>query len=359
MGSLLVVIGCASPEGRTDASGGDSASQPDAGPESDVGPEIDAGSEGDGGSELDAGAVDPGLDAGRDAGVVRTDAGTPRVDAGPPAPTVVERTYRILHWNIAGGAENGCATAGITRAVRRYVAENDVDFVSLNEVCRAQHDAIEAALRAEWGLGARAQFGAYVGDDLDRVVGNSIFSRFGIENVTRNHLGRDMYGDRNLLCGRVPDLTHVRFCSAHLTPADGTARTQMGLVLERIEDWWMNRSDTVILAGDLNLNADHAGLDPVYSSAANTRNNGGNRGRYRELDDADPDHCIGYGERSHAGSGGPCGEGGKIDFIFVRENRIVDGSYSGDTFNVPDDCTGVCSDHRAVFGRVRVRVLAD
>lgn len=354
--ALLTLIGCAPPpDGRPDASEEDSASSPDAGPNADAGPERDGGGD-DAGTGEDAAA---GFDAGRDAGSARTDAGRPRVDAGPPAPTVLERTYRILHWNIAGGAENGCATAGITRAVRRYVAENDVDFVGLNEVCPAQHDAIEAALRAEWGLGGRVQFGAYVGDGLDRIVGNSIFSRFGVENVTRHHLGHDQYGDRNLLCAQVPSLTHVRFCSAHLTPADSVARTQMATVLDRIEQWWMNRSDTVILSGDLNLNADHPGLDPVYSSAANTRNNGGNRGRYRELDDADPDHCIGYGERSHAGSGGPCGEGGKIDFIFVRENRIVDGNYGADTFDVPTDCTGACSDHRAVFGRVRVRVLSD
>ncbi len=51
--------------------------------------------------------------------------------------------------------------------------------------------------------------------------------------------------------------------------------------------------------------------------------------------------------------------GRKIDFIFARENRIVDGRYAGDTFNIPDDCTGVCSDHRPVFGRLRLRVRND
>ena len=205
----------------------------------------------------------------------------------------------MLHWNIAGGKENDCQSALITRAVVRYARENDVDFVGLNEVCPAQFEAIEAA----------------------------------------------------------PALPHLRFCSTHLTPGDSAARAQLGRVLDRLEQWWDDRRDTVILSGDLNLAANDPGLNTLYTAAANTRNNPDNRGRYHELDDADPEHCAGYGERSQPGaSAGPCSQGQKIDFIFVRENRIVDDAYAGDAFDIPTDCTGVCSDHRAVFGRVRGRV---
>jgi len=306
----------------------------------------------------DAGGEGAPLDP--DAGVAQ-DAATP-VDAGPvEGPTTVEAAYRVLHWNIAGGKENDCATRGITDAVLRYVRNRELDFVGLNEVCPAQYDAIRDALRTHWGLPASRRFSAYVGDETPRVVGNAIFSRFGLDDVTRLRVGEDRYGNRNLLCGAVPARAHLRFCSVHLTPGDATARRQLSRVLARIERWWENRGDTVILTGDLNLLPDDVRLNEVYSAAANhPRNNPDNHGRYRELDDADADHCPGYGERSLPGtSRGPCASGAKIDFIFVRQNRIVDGDYSADTLDIPRTCTGACSDHRAVGGRVRVRVRVD
>lgn len=318
----------------------------------------------DAGVALDA-AVEPAPDLGDP-----TDAAapsTPDANAPEPAPDAsggpsgpIERTFRFLTWNIAGGKENDCQTRGITRAVRRFVRDHDIDFVGLNEVCPAQHRAIREALRSEWGLGPRRHFAAYVGDEGGRIVGNGIYARLGLEDVTRHRVGEDRYGNRNLLCGRVPSLPHLRFCSTHLSPGDSKATVQMGRVLERIEGWWQNRRDTVVLSGDLNLQANHRGLDSVYSGAVDTRNNRNNRGRYREVDDDDPEHCRGFGERSTPRtSGGPCREGGKIDFIFVRQNRIAGGAYSGDTLNIPGDCTGVCSDHRPVKGRVRLTIRRD
>lgn len=220
--------------------------------------------------------------------------------------TATQANYRVFHWNIAGGKENGCQTAGITRAVRRFVNQHNADFVGLNEVCRSQYEAIREALRQHWGKGRNANSSAYVGDGTDRVVGNAIFSRFNIEDVTRLKVGEDRYGDRNLLCGKVRNQPHLRFCSVHLTPGDATARVQLGRVKDRIEQWWQNRNDTVILAGDLNLLPNDPGLNSIYHRNANTRNNGNNTGRYRELDDNDAGHCRGYGERSVPhGNGGP------------------------------------------------------
>lgn len=288
------------------------------------------------------------------------DALTPNADASPE-PTTIEATYRVLHWNIAGGKENNCQTPGITDAVLQFVQDKNIDFVGLNEVCRAQYRSIQAALRQHWGKGSSAKFSAYVGDEIGRIVGNAILSRFNIRGVTRLKLGEDQYGTRNLLCAKVAAQPHLRFCSTHLTPGDPAARRQMGKALDRIEQWWKDQGDTVILSGDINLRADDRGLNTVYAPGANhPDHNPNNQGRYRELDDADPDHCLGYGERSLPGTaGGPCSEGGKIDFIFVRRNRIVDGRYAGDTLNIPSTCTGVCSDHRPVFGRVRVRIRVD
>ncbi len=277
-----------------------------------------------------------------------------------PGPRAELRTYRVLQWNIAGGKENNCKTAGITNAVRRYVKNKKIDFVSLNEVCPAQHRAIRKALRNLWGKAAGAKFSAYVGDGTNRIVGNSIFSRWNLKEITKRKVGEDQYGDRFLLCGQLRSRQHLRFCSAHLSPADSKATKQMQRVRKRIEAWWNNRRDTVILAGDINLQANHPGLNSVYAPGVNTKNNPGNFGRYREVDDNDPDHCKGFGQRSTPGTaGGPCHEGGKIDFIFARRNRIVEKRYGGKTLNIPTDCTGKCSDHRAVVGRYRLRVRMD
>lgn len=357
----LLALSCGSPAVLPDA--GD-----DAGPTLDVedaGPtanEDDAGltDEGNEDGDFDGGDDDGSYDAGTDA--PDEDAGTVDPDAGtaPPEVTSVTATYRLLQWNIAGGKENDCRTDLIARAVRRFVVDEHIDFVSLNEVCPGQHEAIRDALRTAWGLGANVAFSAYQGDGLPRVVGDGVYSRFGLTAVTRHQLGMDQYGSRNLVCGRVTGEPHLRVCTTHLSVGDTTASNQLRTVLSQLETWWTTNGDTVFLAGDLNLTANHAGLDPVYSSTVDTPNNRNNAGRYHELDDADAAHCPGYGERSTpGGTGGPCGTGGKIDFIFTRQNRIVNGDYDADTLNIPDDCTGACSDHRPEVGRVTVRVRRD
>lgn len=45
----------------------------------------------------------------------------------------------------------------------------------------------------------------------------------------------------------------------------------------------------------------------------------------------------------------------KIDFIFVRENRLA-GSYPGDWLSISTACDGYCSDHRIVIGAATVDV---
>lgn len=106
-----------------------------------------------------AGTDPPEEDAG-----IQTDAGV------TPETTVVEVTYRVLHWNIAGGKENDCRTDLIARAVRRFVVNRDIDFVSLNELCPGQYEAIRDELRAAWGLGGAVAFSAYQGDGTPRIV---------------------------------------------------------------------------------------------------------------------------------------------------------------------------------------------
>ncbi|MGV3623714.1 MAG: endonuclease/exonuclease/phosphatase family protein, partial [Archangium sp.] len=205
---LFAACGSMTPAAPDDAGTVD-AGREDAG-DLDTGLE-DAGNEDgdyDGGEEqgYDAGADAPDEDAG-----IEFDGGV-----APPEVTVVERTVRVLHWNIAGGKENDCRGDLIARAVRRFAVDENVEFIGLNEVCPSQHEAIREALRDAWNLGPNFVFSAYQGDNLPRVVGNAIYSKRGLANVVRQKLGSDQYGDRFLLCGRVTNDPHLRFCSAHL-----------------------------------------------------------------------------------------------------------------------------------------------
>ena len=225
------------------------------------------------------------------------------VEATTGARTLVT-TLRVLHWNIAGGKVHDCRTAGITAAVRRIVRDHDIQFVGLNEVCPDQYDAIRAALRDHWGKSASARFSAFVGDGgQGRLVGNAIFSKQDLDQITRKWVGDDQFGERNLLCGRVDARPHLRFCSTHLTPGDDKARVQLGRVHDAIEYWWDERRDTVLLAGDFNLMPNDPAFNAVYSQHANhPTHNPNNHGHYHELDDNDRDHCKGFGERSTPGS---------------------------------------------------------
>ncbi len=263
----------------------------------------------------------------------------------------VQARYRVLHWNIAGGKIHNCRTGNIKRAVMELVRERDVDFVGLNEICPQQYEEIRLALKNHWGKNAR--FSAWVRGGR---VGNAIFSRFALDEITKMKLGEDRYGDRNLLCGRVRNRPHLRFCSTHLSP-NGKAPGQLDRAFNRVERWWENRRDTVIVAGDFNIRPNEPAFNSVYAFDVDTRNNRNNHGRYHELDDDDPQHCRGYGERTVPNTtGGPCGEGGKIDMIFVRRNRIVDNKYFANSLDIPQDCGGACSDHRAVIGSALLRI---
>lgn len=275
------------------------------------------------------------------------------------APVQRSKVFRVLNWNIAGGKENACRPDLIRRAVVRMVKNTNgaVDFISLNEVCPEQYQAIREALRKRWGKKRADTFSAFVRGGGSR-VGNAIFSRRNLRAVNRIKVGEDRYGYRYLICG-LQQGRRVRVCSAHLTPADPKARVQLDRVMNRLERWWSEKGDTVILAGDLNLTADDPGLNKVYAPGSSTPNNPNNRGKYREWDDKDP-VCKGYGERSLPwATGGPCGKGRKIDFVFARRNRIVNGEYNADTLNIPNDCTGKCSDHRAIRGRAHLKFLVD
>lgn len=207
--AALLAAACGSPP-LDGLDGGTGEMSDDAG--APVEPELDAG-------ELDGGALDAGV-ADAEPPPPPPDAGpapTPR-DAGPapdPRPTETVQTYKLLQWNIAGSAINDCRTPAITNAVLTYVRNRGVHFISLNEICRAQYDAIRNALRREWGKSSTAVFSAW--EFSGHRVGNAIFSRYDIRVVTREAIGTDRYGTRT--CSAAGCARSITCGSARLTSA--------------------------------------------------------------------------------------------------------------------------------------------
>jgi endonuclease/exonuclease/phosphatase family metal-dependent hydrolase len=188
---------------------------------------------------------------------------------------------------------------------------------------------------------------------------------------------------RTLLCVALREPAGLRFCTTHVTtsaevsPESGLPHneTQLAAVLGHVETRHA-AGDTVVLAGDLNAQPQYRRLDAWY---APRQGGGDDHGSYRELDDADPGNCVGYGEWTATGPAGappPCGNGApctpgdtrgcaKIDHLFVRQDRIA-GAYSADALDIPLTCTGLapsaerpdgaCSDHRPLVGTVTVLV---
>lgn len=59
------------------------------------------------------------------------------------------QTYNIWHWNIAGNTlHNASTTDGLIDIIANSIVSNGAHFVTLNEVCRNQYDALISALRS-------------------------------------------------------------------------------------------------------------------------------------------------------------------------------------------------------------------
>ncbi|WP_226898996.1 endonuclease/exonuclease/phosphatase family protein [Nonomuraea phyllanthi] len=286
--------------------------------------------------------------------------------AAPGAASATAESSTIWHWNVAGNTLNHASTTnGMVRAAVSSITARGASFASFNELCENQYDALISGLRDAGWPADDANFARFVvtyparsgGPCGGRDFGNAIFSRQPLGAAERITLPDDgMTEQRKMLCAPLKARPHLRFCTAHLTYVDAYRAAQLNAVLARLEAYHAD-GDTVVIAGDFNIQADAARLNGYYSSAVNTPNNRGNTGHYHELDDADQNNCPGYGELSVSTPDprGPCGTGSKIDMIFVREDRIA-GPYSGDTLAPPTSCAGnpdgLCSDHRALIGTV-------
>ncbi|WP_027344907.1 endonuclease/exonuclease/phosphatase family protein [Hamadaea tsunoensis] len=306
--------------------------------------------------------------------------------AAPPAAAATSSaTYTVWQWNVAGNTMHGGAVDQMVDGAVSSIVSRGATFASLNELCWGQYQAIQDGLAARGWPADTTNFSRFAASRSPAAglcgggeeFGNAVFSKLPLGPAARITLPSDgSVENRNLLCDNVVSLPHVRFCTTHITTSNANGANgqpnnvnQLNAVLAQVEAY-RSAGDTVIIAGDFNAQPHYGRLDNWYSPTLSTVNNGGNTGHYRELDDNDPANCPGYGEWTATGTPGgtpPCSATqpeGKIDLIFVREDRLA-GAYSGDSLAISTACTkipakagaypaGSCSDHRILIGTVPV-----
>lgn len=288
---------------------------------------------------------------------------------GQPAhAAAATRSVNVWTWNVAGWTmHRGSTTDGLIKVLTDSIRNRDADFVALNELCRQQYTAIQAALRnAGWPQDTN-NFSRFIDTNPAACdgngYGNAIFSQAPLGTASHYPLPDDGRPEkRAMLCVPLQSQAHLRFCTTHITTSSEVINneavnvTQLKYVNARMESF-NAAGDTALIAGDFNAQPNYGRMNGWYSTTLDSPNNSGNTGRYRELDDADPANCPGYGENTQAEAdpAGPCGPGKKIDLIFVRDDKYV-GPYSGDSLSISQACGGPCSDHRILIGTVAVTV---
>ncbi|MEU7895069.1 endonuclease/exonuclease/phosphatase family protein [Nonomuraea sp. NPDC049152] len=272
-------------------------------------------------------------------------------------------SYRVWHWNIAGNTMHRASTTdGLVAAAARSIQDNGASFASLNELCVQQFDALIKSLREAGWPADPANFARFEATIPGRTGGPCAGKDYGIGLFSKRPLGKadrftlpdDGNEPRKLLCAPLQEQPHLRFCTTHSTFVDAFRLPQLEAIFGRL-DAYFARGDQVIVAGDFNVSPSIARMNRFYSAQVNTPNNDHNSGHYREVDDADPAACPGYGETTveAAGGDGPCGTGVKIDMIFTHERDYVASASSGDAKSSPRTCGGkACSDHRILVGSV-------
>lgn len=291
------------------------------------------------------------------------------------AQAAVNETFNVWHWNIAGHTMHGGSTnSGVLEHAATSIVNRDADFVSVNEICFGQYKRLQTLLVAkDWP--ASNDFARFAATrdpkpgicNGDETFGHALFSRQDLGTSQQYELPHDgKVGTRKLLCAPLQANSLMKFCSVHITtgPAEGepdNRKPQLKYMLQLL-DGFDAAGETYIVAGDFNVQPHYEHLDGYYAPSANTVNNPNNTGAHRELDDADPSQCPGYGEFTatvRPEVSPPCGGLSKIDLIITRENRVA-GPYSGDSLTPPTDCGAgnddPCSDHRVTIGTVPLRV---
>ncbi|SCF13847.1 endonuclease/exonuclease/phosphatase family protein [Micromonospora mirobrigensis] len=287
--------------------------------------------------------------------------------AGPARAATVNASYTSWTWNVAGWTmHRGATNDGLIPALADSIRNRAAHFAALNELCWDQYKAVQANLLASGWPADDTNFSRFEAHNDTACGGEpfgvAIFSKAPLGPANRYALAEDGTSERRkLLCAPLAARPHLRFCTTHITPSNSVINgqsinvTQLTEVRSRL-DSFAAAGDTVLIAGDFNAQPHYGRLDAWYSPSLNTAYNGGNTGHHRELDDTDT-RCLGYGETTvyDGNTEGLCGQGKKIDLIFVRDDRIT-GPYSGDSLSISTACGGPCSDHRILIGTVTVSV---
>lgn len=275
-------------------------------------------------------------------------------------------SYTIWHWNIAGYKMNkGSTTNGMTSVAVRSILNRKAQLISFNEMCSSQYNDVKKRLeRVKWSH--KADFSAFVTTNdsgcAGKPYGNAIFIKGGVSNVDRYTLQNDGSKEvRAMVCALVSH-TKDRFCTVHITTSNQKIQSkaingQQLTYVRSILDRYYHQGQHIIIAGDFNSQPNYERLNSWYASSLKTSNNIGNKSVYREVDDNDPAHCLGYGEWTAVSpnESTPCGTPNKkIDMIFFRENQVA--SYSGDSLSIARKCgakkAAACSDHRILIGTI-------
>ncbi|MFC5824143.1 endonuclease/exonuclease/phosphatase family protein [Nonomuraea insulae] len=291
---------------------------------------------------------------------------TAALPTGPAsAASSATATYKIWHWNMAGHQQHlGSTTNGIIQAIAGSISYRQPDFVSINEICRNQYDAVIDALQSMGWPQNPANFARYepmtaAGDPgycAGYGIGIAIFSRFALGDTLRQALPYDGSDkQRKLLCAPVAAQPTTRFCTTHLTTVAAYKAAQLGHVHSVLEAY-RSQGDVPIIAGDFNVQPDSPLLNTWYDASVDTDANQGNAGRYHELDDREA-VCPGWGEQTtESNKLGACGQSGKVDLIFVPADRLT--GYRADAHPIGHVCGGnrdkPCSDHRIVDATISV-----
>jgi endonuclease/exonuclease/phosphatase family metal-dependent hydrolase len=312
--------------------------------------------------------------------------------AGVVAPSPPEEPaprYKVWHWNVAGSTKHGGSTdTGLVAAAVASIEANDPDFVSFNELCRTQYDALRDRLGGgpgRWTPAADyARFAetraAGTGICRGEAFGNAIFSRHELGTSRTYPLPRDFteqertdsrgrVEERNLLCAPLARTPRMTFCTTHITGSNrrlpdpetsAKVNTQQLAAVADVLDGFAAEHRSYLVAGDFNAQPGYPRMHRLLAT-------------HTELDSADRRHCPGYGEWTalpdpDAGDAKPsdCAENGyqaKIDLILVRKPGAPARPlfHTADSMAIPATCripSGLCSDHRALVGSAAVRVAS-
>ncbi|MEU2554038.1 endonuclease/exonuclease/phosphatase family protein [Streptomyces sp. NPDC013313] len=285
------------------------------------------------------------------------------------------RTYHVWHWNIAGSTlHHGSVSDGLIEAASLSIRRRGADFVSLNEVCYSQYRALRNSLaRASWPQDS-GDFSRFAGTRASSPTlcggtgpyGIAVFSKLPLGSSRQYKLPPDGSAEhRKMLCATLRATPRMRFCTVHVTTRstlwEGVPVNyrQIRFVRQTL-DAFDAEGQAYLVAGDFNAQPDYGRLNQLYAPSLATAANHGNTGAHRELDDSDGAHCPGYGQGTAVGTRAvaePCGRDPKVDEIFVRESRLA-GAYDAVALSIPRSCSRLayCSDHRALFGTVRMTV---